>query len=107
MTNLYNSTKTKISKLGIWMVMHLTNEYKRILCITIYHIPQSSTKGIYNSIAQYNQSDAEIKNATQYQREIINEIADYVALLKHVDDIILEGNLNQAARLSEIQQFYN
>ena len=66
MTNLYDSTKTKISKLGNWMAIYLINEHKTIICITMYRIPQSSTQGIYNSIAQYNQSDTEIKNATQY-----------------------------------------
>jgi len=102
MINLYNSTKTKISKLGNWTAIYLTNEYKTILCITIYHISQSLTQGIYNLIAQYNQSDAEIKNATQYQREIINEIAEYIALLEYVDDIILVDNLNQVVGSSEI-----
>ena len=38
-TNLYDSTKTKISKLGNSMAMHLTNEHKTILYITMYHIP--------------------------------------------------------------------
>ena len=105
--NLCDSTKTKISKLGNWMAMHLTNQYKIILCITMYRIPQSSIQDIYNSIAQYNKINAKMKNATQYWREIINKIADYVVSLEHVDDIILAGDLNQAVGSLEIQQFYN
>jgi len=38
-TNLYNSKKTVIRKLGNWMAMQLSNEYKIILCITLYRIP--------------------------------------------------------------------
>ena len=74
--------------------MQLSNKYKTILCITLYRILQSSTQGIFNSSVQYNQSDAEMKNANQYRKEILQEIVEYIELLENIDDIVLASNLN-------------
>ena len=51
-------------------------------------------QGICNSLAQYNQSDAKIKNATQYRKQILKKIEEYVVKQEHINNIIVVGNLN-------------
>ena len=47
------------------------------------------------------------KNETQYRKQILKEIKDYVAKQEYINDIIVAGDLNQLVDSNEIQQFYN
>ena len=49
----------------------MSNGTKTILFITIYRISQSTNKGVYKVITQYNQMMGEMKNATTYRKSIL------------------------------------
>ena len=57
-----------IDKKGKQAAVHITNEIKTILMIMLYRITQSSNKEVISSIAQYNQQEVEINNATLYRK---------------------------------------
>ena len=54
---LYNSLKVYADNFRKYTVIHLSNEEKTIIIITIYHILQSLNAGACTALSQYNQSD--------------------------------------------------
>ena len=90
------------SKRGNWMAVKLNHKRKTIALINIYRIPSSSSNGNVCSLTQYNLLDGEAKSTSDYRKEILKEIKDYIASNEDIDDVLLAGDLNQNVASSEI-----
>jgi len=103
--SLLDEEKTQKSKLGNWMAIQLSHNNKTIAIINIYRIPISTSKGPRCCFTQYTLTEGKIKSTTQYRKEILRQIKEYVHENK-IDDIIIGGDFNQGIATNEIQQFF-
>ena len=62
-------------------------------------------QGVTSSIAQYNKKEGKIKGSNKYQKQVLNEVRDYITEQKDINNIILIGDLNQNINFNEIRQF--
>ena len=76
------------------MAVKLNHKRKTIALINIYRIPSSSSNGNVCSLTQYNLLDGEAKSTSDYRKEILKEIKDYIASNEDIDDVLLAGDLN-------------
>ena len=77
-----------------------------MIIITVYRIPIASDQVIYMLVMQYNQRRGEIVIVEVYQKEVFNEIIDYIRAQK-LDRLVVARDLNQDITLREMKEFYS
>ena len=87
------------------MVTEFTHNSKTLAIINLNRIPATSSKGPRCCITQYNIAKGTSKNNTQYRKEILKQIKEYIQI-KNFNDIIISGDYNQNIAANEIKQFY-
>ena len=92
--SIVDFTKIIIRRLGKQIAIELVYNDKKIIIISLYRIPQASSKGVYYTLTQYKKMDREAKLTSAYQHEIINKIQAYVKTNDTINDIIVLSDFN-------------
>jgi len=101
---LLQENQTYVNKFGNWMSMIFSHNNKTVTVINLYRIPTSLSKGPRCCQTQYNITNRIMKSSTQYRKEILQQIKEYIQT-KQFNDIIIASNFNQNIASNEIKQF--
>ena len=98
--------KTTKSQLGNWIAIHLQHNERIIIIINIYRIPNSTQYGPKCSATQYNLKEGKAKSPSEYRREVLNQIKNYLDGQEY-HDVIIAGDFNQNINSNEIKKFFS
>ena len=101
---LLQESQTHVNKYGNWMATTFSHNNKAVVVINLYRIPTSSSKGPRCCQTQYNIINGNMKSSTQYRKEILQQIKNYIQT-NQFNDIIIAGDFNQNIASNEIKQF--
>ena len=71
----------------------------------MYRLLRTSSNGVCCSLTQYNRIDGKMNSTSVYQKEIFNEIINYVKNNLDINDIIIGGDYNQNLNDNEVKRF--
>ena len=94
-------------KCGNWIAATLQHNGKTIIVINIHRLPVASTQGPRCCATQCNVLEGSAKSTTDYRKETLQQIKDYLNQLSDIDDVIIAGDMNQNVSSNEIRKFYS
>ena len=81
---------------GRWHSIRFKSNNKIRVVIIEYQILEGSSYNIYTMKTQLDKVGNCVKLATNYQKDFLKDLTNYIALLTDVDDILVAANINES-----------